>query len=173
MSEISRTGDVEPTELDRQQLRTQFSDDELRAVKTPEDVDRLVGKTVKVGEVLGHGFRLLDRAGKDQLAASGLPLRFLSWVSDNESKSRVGQMFTTAYVLAGPDDQGRYHKFIINDSSQLGIHGQLQTVTGTQGVTSGLIAPRGIRKDVFDYTDEHGNLIRDGGSAYRIVEEDE
>lgn len=172
MSEISRTGDVEPTELDHQQLRTQWSDDELRAIRTPEDAARLVGKTVKVGEVLGHGFRLLDRTGKDQLATSGLPVFFLSW-AENESKSRPGQMFTTAYVLAGPDAEGRSHKFILNDSSQLGIHGQLQTVTATQGVAAGLVAPRGIRKDVFDYTDADGNLIRDGGSAYRIVEDDE
>jgi hypothetical protein len=172
MSEISRTGDVEPTELDQTQLRTQWSDDELRAIRTPEDAARLVGKVVKVGDVLGHGFRLLDRAGKDQLASAGLPVFFLSW-AENESKNRIGQMFTTAYVVAGPDDQGRHHKFIINDSSQLGIHGQLQTVTATQGMSGGLVAPRGIRKDVFDYTDDDGNLIRDGGAAYRIVEDDE
>lgn len=166
-------GDIADNEaLDQTQLRTQWTDDELRAIRTPEDAARLVGKTVKVGEVLGHGFRLLDRTGKDQLASSGIPLFFLSW-SENESKNRPGQMFTTAYVIAGPDSEGRHFKFIINDSSQLGIHGQLQTVTATQGVAAGLQAPRGIRKDVFDYTDADGQVIRDGGSAYRIIEDDE
>lgn len=164
--------DAEPTTLAQiNKAAGIFTDAELRAIETPEDAAKLLAskgqEIVRAGDVLGHGFTLTQETGKAQLAAAGVDVLWLSWRNDTPSERKPGEVYTTAFVLAGPDDHGSYRKLIINDGSQNGIHGQLSARTEA-GQTGGLLG-RIIREE-FDYPNEDGVMVP-GGKAYKISED--
>lgn len=128
-----------------------FSPAQLRDIRTFEDAARLaqeqLGATVVSSESLGDGFTLYE--DKEDLV--GLPMMFISW---SFSQGDFGS-FVAARVLVQYPGNAEAQKYVITDGST-GIYQQLKDLAERGDGPQILMAPRGLRKSEYTYTDDKG-----------------
>lgn len=123
-------------------VHTRFGDDELRALRTPEDAMRLITETyggyIDISEELGNGFSLLE--DKDKARLVGRPLIIIQW---QFSAGTFGEFVSASVMLMDTGD-----RVILNDGST-GICEQLRKLTDRLNRQAGLHVPRGLRASTY------------------------
>lgn len=128
--------------------RSLFSNDELAAVETWDDIINLVADKVDVDfadKVLGDGFSVIPTEDKEELV--GVPMLLIDW------RFISGDMgdFVSIRAAARMENANSEHalrKIIINDGST-GIMRQLRDFTSKTGKAAGMVVKRGLR--ISDY----------------------
>lgn len=120
--------------------RRQFTDDDMREIKTFEDAQRMAaekfGEVLNYSEEFGTGFTLLD--DKDRIV--GKDMFILEW---QINKGTWGEFASFAVITESNE------KYIINDGSS-GIYAQLAELSYSHNKSGGLFITGGLRKSTYD-----------------------
>lgn len=133
-----------------------MSTSELHEISSMDDAIRLLQtinpdtEIVEAREVIGDGFDYLDN--KDPLI--GRPVLFLQWQCSRSPSftDKEGNPLKTVQAWVVFERGGEIRKVRISDFST-GICEQLWDYTTRTGRSTGLAAPKGLRKSEFPYTD--------------------
>ena len=121
----------------------EWTDDDLRSIKTVEDAIQQFEAVTDVKDVLGTGFDILN--DKDRLV--GAPFMI---VTAREHKGDFGR-FVTCFLVTDNGD-----RWIINDGST-GIAAQLLSLKDSHGITDGILVKEGLRRSDYTFTAEDGS----------------
>lgn len=127
----------------------QYRDSDLQQIQTFDDALALIteqygqGGVISAADVLGNGFALLQN--KDHLV--GVPFLFMKW---QFHPGKYQSDFLTALVVTVNNQ-----KYIMNDGGT-GIAKQLREYTEVSGRQGGMVAPKGLTRSDYTYTDQDG-----------------
>lgn len=129
---------------------TRFSDDDLLAISSLDDVRTLLAANeiplVAADQVLGNGFSIVNDKG----FLCGVPMILLGW---SFNRGDNGEFVSVNAVANLPGNT--MGKFIINDGGS-GIYAQLRKYTERTGKAAGLYVARGLRRSDYTYDDGSG-----------------
>lgn len=150
--------DAPVREVDTRKAPPLWSDDQLRDIKTLDDLAvALSGREdVKVFDAseFGNGYEVLDKEGKDKLI--GVYFAIMDWRFNDGDQGE----FVSVTVLTEKGD-----RYVINDGST-GICEQLREIQKAAGGTAVIRVKKGLRVSRYTYTDEKDGKEKPAATYY-------
>ena len=129
--------------------RQTFSPDELRAIDSWQDAQRLLLESgVELRDAsteIGDGFVMLD----DKSELVNKPMLILAWIF---APGDFGENYCIMRVVTGDGS-----KYVVTDGST-GLAAQIREYEARTGATGGLLVQRGLRKSEYD-TEINGEMV--------------